>query len=636
MIPRDTLKDLFPEVANQWNHSRNGNLTPENTTPKANHKVWWTCDKGHEWEATVASRTRSNKSNCPYCLNKRILVGYNDLSTVNPILGKQWHPTKNNLAPSEVSTGSHAKVWWQCDKGHEWEATIINRSKNKNPTNCPYCTGSKASIGVNDLKTQYPDIAKEWHPTKNLDDLTKISRKSNRKVWWLCDKGHEWANTVVNRTHQKQNCPYCTNRKVTPGYNDIKTTSPALIKDWDHSKNLTSPDEVTYGSDQKIWWLCENGHSWQAHAYSRAKGKGCPVCANRPLTLTKHRYVSEDLQLMSQWHPTRNDNLTPATITCGSGISAWWVCQKGHEWKAPIYSRKYGKGCSKCSNRVSNKEKDLAEFLRANKLDIETGTRNIITPYELDMFIPSKNIAIEFNGIYWHTENQGKNQMYHYNKWLACKEKGIQLIQIWEDDWDSNKNLVKRMLLHKLKAGAVDKVYARKTKPASLTVIETRKFLEENHIQGATEGSVRLGLKVDSELVAVMILKQENNGEQLNLVRFATSKSIPGGFTKLLREAVKRYPNVANIVTFSDNTISDGGLYEQNGFSINSELKPDYMYVSGNKRIHKFNYRIKKFKNDPELEYVEGLSERELALLNNLPRIWDAGKTKWVLTVKPQ
>jgi hypothetical protein len=186
------------------------------------------------------------------------------------------------------------------------------------------------------------------------------------------------------------------------------------------------------------------------------------------------------------------------------------------------------------------------------------------------------------------------------------------------------------MLAHKLGVAPKEKVYARKTLSTVITKAEADAFLTTNHIQGAVDGSIRVGLKQDGTLVAVMILKTEPGQENtLNLLRFANSKSVVVGFTKLLKYVRELHPKTKTIITFSDNTVSDGGLYENNGFTATKQLPPDYMYVVRGVRQHKFGYRLKRFRNDPELQYVDGLTERELATLNRLPRIWDAGKTKW-------
>ena len=314
------------------------------------------------------------------------------------------------------------------------------------------------------------------------------------------------------------------------------------------------------------------------------------------------------------------------------------MCDKGHEWEAYVYN-KTDISCPQCysSRYVSFKEREISTWLEnLNIGNIYTTYKKIKNITELDIYIPDKNIAIEFNGVYWHSE-KFKPRTYHYDKWLACKNQGIQLIQVWEDDWNRNPDLVKRMLAQKLGVSNEPKIYARNTIVQTVSKKETEQFLTANHVQGFGSGSYYLGLfdKNNIEkLVAVLVLKKEagTEGKTLNIIRYATSCSIPGGFTKLLSYVEKTY-KPDSFITFSDNCVSNGGLYDSNGFIADKELAPDYTYLVKGERRHKFGYRLKRFRNDPKLQYEPGLTERELAALNGLHRVWDAGKTRWVKSI---
>ena len=134
------LATLYPALAREWDAEKNGELLPEAVTPASNRKVWWICPLGHSYAAIVASRTAQG-SGCPYCAGRRVLAGFNDLATKNPVVAAQWHPTLNgSLTPEMVTAGSHRKVWWQCPNGHIWKATIQSRTA-KRPTGCPVCAG---------------------------------------------------------------------------------------------------------------------------------------------------------------------------------------------------------------------------------------------------------------------------------------------------------------------------------------------------------------------------------------------------------------------------------------------------------------------------------------------------------------
>lgn len=197
-----------PDIAKEWNYEKNGELTPDLMSAGSNMKIWWKCNLGHEWQATPNSRSQG--VGCPYCSSKKVYSGQNDLQTLFPNVAKEWHPIKNgNLKPSEVLSKSNKKAWWMCGKGHEWQTTVDRRTVGG--TSCPFCANRKLLQGFNDLQTRYPEIAAEWHPTKNADlKPTDVMPFTHKKVWWLCVKGHEWQTSVANRTGKKASCPYCS------------------------------------------------------------------------------------------------------------------------------------------------------------------------------------------------------------------------------------------------------------------------------------------------------------------------------------------------------------------------------------------------------------------------------------------
>lgn len=203
-----------------------------------------------------------------------------------PELLKDWHPTKNEgLIPEEIGAKSKRRVWWRCEIEHEWQAVIGDRTRG---TTCPYCTNKKVWKGFNDLASQFPKIAVEFHPTKN-EALTpdQVLAGSTKKVWWQCKLGHVWLASPSNRTMQvtQHNCPYCANTRVWPGYNDLTTTHPLLSREWHPTKNRPlTPQEVSFGSDKPVWWQCSREHLWKARVHARTgtkkrEGTGCPVCA---------------------------------------------------------------------------------------------------------------------------------------------------------------------------------------------------------------------------------------------------------------------------------------------------------------------------------------------------------------------
>lgn len=575
----------------------------------------------------------------------------NSISSQRPDLVPYWHPDLNvENTPATTSVGSNQKVWWLCPKGHPWLDSPAKRASAAHP--CPVCINKRLLVGVNDLATTHPEVAAEWHPTFN-EGLTPqdVVPGTAKSVHWLSPCGHAWKTEVRGRTQAGVTCLYCSGQKVLAGFNDLATKFPQIAALWHPTKNgKVTPGQVHGGSGSSYWWLCSNGHERYMSVDERTRrGTGCSYCTGRLVTAGENDLATTHPSLAIQWHPTKNGSLTPADVSHGSHSRVWWQCEKGHEWDTEVQSRKQGlRECPTCMNSsTSRAEKELFDFVASLSVNGEVlaNNRRILKGYELDIYLPEHKFAIEYNGLYWHSEESGKPRSYHHDKWLACKDQGIQLIQVWEDEWARNPAQVKQMIAHKLNVpyGEEVRVMARKTEPITLMKFEAEMFLAKHHIQGFASGSHYIGLVSkgttgtykQEDILAVMVLKKEpgSQGQVLNIIRYATSATIPGGFTKLLTHAERTY-TPDQFLTFSDNCVSDGGLYERNGFVADKTLPPDYMYARRGQREHKFGYRLKRFRNDPELLWEEGLTEAQLAILNGLERVWDAGKTRWMKTVR--
>ena len=351
----ESLAINYPELAEEWHPTKNGKLKPEHISCGSGEKVWWLGKCGHEWDSVPYTRTKSTVDGhgCPICNNKRVLVGYNDLATTHPELAGEWHPTKNgDLKPIDVVAGSHQRVWWLGKCGHEWQATIVSRAY-KN-IGCLICSNHQILIGYNDLATTHPELAREWHPTKNGNSKpTDIVVGSNKKVWWQCERGHEWKNSPSNRRNGGC-CPFCSKQLVLTGYNDLATTHPELAKEWHPIKNGDlKPTDIISGGKKRFWWLGKCGHEWQATVADRKSGYNCPFCSNRRTLAGFNDIVTTHPKIAAEWHPTKNGDLKPTDVVAGSGKRVWWLCKCGQEWQASIYSRTKGAGCPIC--RVEKK-----------------------------------------------------------------------------------------------------------------------------------------------------------------------------------------------------------------------------------------------------------------------------------------
>jgi hypothetical protein len=229
-------------------------------------RVGWRCSQGHEWPAEVASRAVRG-AGCPYCSGRLPIRGETDLATTHPDVAATLVDFQQS---TEVSAGSAKVLWWECPTGHEYEARVFQQVRSRG---CPHCAPNNARVlpGFNDLATSHPEIARQL---VDQELATRLVAMSNRRLQWICDLGHDWTAQVSARA-QGRGCPYCSNQKAWPGFNDLLTSHPGLAAE------LVQPElgaVLLAGSNRKVQWRCTNGHVWTAKVNYRASGYGCPEC----------------------------------------------------------------------------------------------------------------------------------------------------------------------------------------------------------------------------------------------------------------------------------------------------------------------------------------------------------------------
>lgn len=342
------MATTHPGLALQWHPSKNKPLSPSSTLGTSTKKLWWLCRDGHEWEASAESRARG--SGCPFCAGMRVLPGVTDLATTHPELLADWDKAKNlPLEPTMVIAGTSRQIWWLCKSGHSWSTRGSKRARGQG---CPVCAGKVVEPGSNDLASQNPDLARQWHPTKNGSlRPEQVTEGSGLGVWWACESGHSWK-TSPNRRKSGTGCPVCLGMKVEEGFNDLASTNPELLQDWHPTKNSgISPQTIGAGTNKKIWWQCKKGHEWQAVGASRLNGTGCPVCSGTRTLSGYNDLYTLFPEVAKEWHPIKNLPKTSSVTSPGSGTPVWWICDSGHEWKAGPHQRVGGAGCPVCSGR---------------------------------------------------------------------------------------------------------------------------------------------------------------------------------------------------------------------------------------------------------------------------------------------
>jgi hypothetical protein len=284
----------------------------------------------------------------------------------------------------------------------------------------------------------------------------------------------------------------------------------------------------------------------------------------------------------------------------------------------------------------SEGEKEIEQFILSLGINVDVCNKKILSGTEIDLFLPEYNIGIEYNGLYWHSENQGKNKSYHLDKTKKCLSVGVRLIHIFSDEWISKKDIIKNRLLNLLHKND-NKIYARKCKILFINKKEKKDFLNKTHLQGNDKSSIMIGLKYNDQIVAVATFGNLRNSlgnktkkdNVFELYRFS-SLNVVGGFNRLLKFFVKEF-SPKKIITYADRNWSPSNDFcfygNVAGFTLVSETKPNYSYTKKyDKREHRFNYRkdiLVKMGFNPEK------SESQIMMENGYDRIWDTGNLKY-------
>jgi len=504
--------------------------------------------------------------------------------------------------------------------GEFWQKPLLHINQK---CGCPECNGTKRRT-----TEDFISEAKKIHGDRY--DYSKVIYKNvNEKVCIVCLEHGEFWQTPYEHLNG-HGCPKCSGR--------AKLTIEEFI---DKAKEIHG-DKYDYSmvdyinNSTKVCIICpQHGEFWQTPR-EHLKGHGCFECGkvtfSQKKKLSTEEFISRSLKIHNGFYDYSKvdykDYYTKVCIICP---------EHGEFWQTPYIHYACGCGCPKCAKQQSKGEEEIVEFLQEIcNLKIETRNNNIIKPYELDIYIPEKNIAIEYDGLVWHSEQFGKDKNYHLNKTELCEKQGIRLIHIFEDEWLEHKNIVKSKLKHILGFdNDLPKVFARKCVVKKIDKKAIKRFLIENHIQGNGFSTVCLGCHYKDELVGVMSFKKErNDSDKWELTRFASdiNKHCVGVAGKLFHYFIANY-NPSEVKSFADRrwSANNENLYIKLEFKLDKILKPDYVYINNKfKTLHKFNFR-KKILNK---KYGLPLTMTENEMTNKLGyyKIWNCGLLRYLWT----
>ncbi len=465
----ESILFTHPEIAKQFHPTKNGNKKPEDYTYGSGAKIWWLCpikfDCGceHTWEATIGNRIGRNSS-CPYCckIAKKFCIHDSFLYT-HPKIAIEWDYEENDKGPEDYSYGSVELISWKCLKSecgcvHKWTATINSRTSNGN--NCPYCYGNHKHCYHQSLEYLHPDIAAQWHKTKNENLKPRdVLPCSHKKVWWecydnkLCDCKHVWCVTIKNRVLAKSKCPYCYGNHSLCIHQSLFHNYPEIMLEWDYSKNKNlDPKNLLPNSHVEVSWICKNPekicdciHEWNATIASRVhNGNNCPYCCEFSTRVCYHKSLEYLFpNLIKEWDFAKN-KLDPKTIPHGCGKKAFWQCliNKNHKWDAVISNRTKGAGCPYCKNKT---EAILYEFLNENYDIVKSAKFNWCKNLKTNQFLPfdfcieNLKLIFELDGgqHFFQVSNWNSpkyNQMRDKYKMDLALKNGYTIIRLLQED----------------------------------------------------------------------------------------------------------------------------------------------------------------------------------------------------------
>lgn len=361
-----------------------------------------------------------------------------------------------------------------------------------------------------------------------------------------------------------------------------------------------------------------NNHFYGKQHSEKSKNK---ISSSKTLsgkTLSERISMRNDLILttaIDEYYSRQNQYLDFECIKCGK-IS-----------KKTLKAFEEGSLCPYCyPSSTSKDEKEIKEFIEEVGVNVLWSDRETISPKEIDLHLPDYNFAIEYNGLYWHSEDNKGDKNYHRNKTLLCENVNIDLFHIFSDEWKYKRGIVESMILHRINK-TKERVYARKCSIGIWCKSSAKKFFNDNHISGGTSCRIPFALFYNSHPVACLSVREPRQKKYkgfIEIARFANliNYHVVGGFSKLLSMAEEwaRDNGYKGILTYADLRFGTGNVYLKNGFQVIGDTAIDYWYTDGDVRFDRFKFRAK-----------DGKSEKQIANESNVSRIYGCGSRIYVM-----
>ena len=503
---------------------------------------------------------------------------------------------------------------------------------------------------VKEVLEKYPENAEKYDYTKT------VYVNSKTKVIITCKKHGDFEQEANCHHNKGYGCPECY-KEDNPRADTLETFIEKAKEK--HGDSFDYSHVVYVNSTTKVDIICNTcGEIFRQTPAKHVFGRGCPHCANKVRGYKSRNDFQDVIDRAISIHGDKYTYLEMFYKDEGGGKTRAQLsikcnkCGSVFEQAVRDHLRKGGKatGCPHCAKLTSRLEEEVFEFIKQFCPDAVQSDRTVLEGKELDIYIPGKHLAVEVNGVYWHNDKQ-KDKRYHFNKFVACKEKGIRLIQITDYEWSNDRTKFEKIIKHALGVDVGRKINARQCEVVELSASECKDFYNTYHPQGHASNPVNIALKTkDGEIVAIMSFgfgKTTRGAGRVSgaseavweLSRFATACVVRGGASRLFKAFVKRY-NPEQVRSFSMNDWFSGGVYEALGFT-SEYVAPDYRVFHPKnglrpkphwqrrnipRRLEEIGRTDINFKPDKS---IDPRTEFQIEDMVGALRIWDSGKIRW-------
>jgi hypothetical protein len=570
---------------------------PVDILPGSGKKIECICDCKKTVFVRVIDLFKNHITSCGKC----------NLITVEEM--KTWKRYKLRMKyPKDILPGSNKKEWWICDCENEVSISIS-----------AVCSGHTQSCGKCNLITA-EEMAGKPYGDLVIEVPQDIKPGSGKKIGWICKCGRT---TLAS--------PYNVLNEFISSCGKCKLITAAVIAKKKYGKlRIETPQDVLPGSERKIWWICDCEQRVKAPIYNVVSGhkKSCGKCYESIQDwYLKYQHVIKSLKCPISMNDIPSGCIKPLEVIVHTKKPFPAICFSCKQVYYPIWSDiRQGKSftCGCTNHKISNACKEIEHFFKLHNIDIKF--EYTVNNLDYDIFILSHNLLIEYNGLKWHSYSKSKEK--DLKKYQNAINNGYDYLMIFEDEWIHNKEKIKSLLLNKLSVMKSSVIRSNKCEIKIVSSKEANMFHEQFHYIGKCRPKLSYGVFYNLKLISVISFSRptrQTSKYQWELVRMASDPAykVHGIWSKLLKKFIAEN-SPTSIVSFSDNRLFSGAVYEKIGFKYDGLIPSDYYWVKGTHRHHKSALRKTKE------EKLTGLTETQLREAHGYKKIWDLGKKRWV------